>query len=364
MRIWYPHNESGLMTHWRRLAYASYWNQGIMDANVEQAWNVTRVLLKIASIVSGTDTYPTGYNWQKMHWNTNKVRESDGAVETSYLLSALCTIIRRILSSKKTPLVTELDTGTNSWSIPYHETVSVGVSCCFFQQRQNQRPDTDVVSHDLHQRRHREVTWHNSTSQGTSRCHPVLMLSDFQSDNDKLRHRKRIQIAKDEWGTLMKASLEEPQVEDEVLDQLLPVPTASKFDVRVAKHMWSHNQSNKRHWGSNNTQERPTKSSVTTGISLYLLSTATHTLRNVSRSNVRTKRRVASDPSSNSTLNWPHDFTQFTTLNKICGYIPFRKIDCKQNISNENLDGIRNYSEQLRNFPEANTYMIRKRYGY
>ena len=85
---------------------------------------------------------------------------------------------------------------------------------------------------------------------------------------------------------------------------------------------------------------------------LYLHSTATHTLRNVSRSHVRTKIGVASDPSSNSTLNWPHDFTHFTTRDKIHGYIAFSKIDCKQDISNENVEQITNFREWIPNFLE------------
>ena len=71
---------------------------------------------------------------------------------------------------------------------------------------------------------------------------------------------------------------------------------------------------------------------------LYLLSTAAHTLQNVSMSYVRTKSRVTSVPSSNSTLNWPHDFTQFTTRNKIRGYNPISKIDCKKDTSIENVE--------------------------
>ena len=47
---------------------------------MEQARNDTRILKEISWIVSGTDTYPIGYKWQKTHWNTYKFRESDGTV--------------------------------------------------------------------------------------------------------------------------------------------------------------------------------------------------------------------------------------------------------------------------------------------
>ena len=64
---------------------------------------------------------------------------------------------------------------------------------------------------------------------------------------------------------------------------------------------------------------------------LYLLSTATHSLRIVSRSHVRRKTRMDSDPSSSSTLNWLHDLVQPTTRVKIRGNTPFSNNDCKKN---------------------------------
>ena len=63
---------------------------------------------------------------------------------------------------------------------------------------------------------------------------------------------------------------------------------------------------------------------------LFLLSTATPTLLNVSQSHLRTKTRVASDPSLNSTRNWPNKVIPPTTREKIWGNIPSRKTDCKQ----------------------------------
>ena len=91
---------------------------------------------------------------------------------------------------------------------------------------------------------------------------------------------------------------------------------------------------------------------------LYFLSRATHTLRNVCRSHRRKKTRVASDPTPNSTLNWPHDFTQFKTRNMIHGNIPSSKIDCKQDMSNKSMEQLLRLPERIRNFPEP----IRIRY--
>ena len=80
---------------------------------------------------------------------------------------------------------------------------------------------------------------------------------------------------------------------------------------------------------------------------LYLLSKATHTIRNASRSHVRTKTRVTSDPSSNSTLNWS-PWSQPSAS----GYIPISEIVCKRDITNENVEQIRNFPEGKRNIPE------------
>ena len=81
---------------------------------------------------------------------------------------------------------------------------------------------------------------------------------------------------------------------------------------------------------------------------LYLLSTSTHTQRSVSSSHVRTKTRVASNRSSNSTLDWLLDLALLTTLIKIRGNIPFSNIDCKTEILNKNLEHIRNFPEPIR----------------
>ena len=53
-----------------------------------------------------------------------------------------------------------------------------------------------------------------------------------------------------------------------VFHQLLLVLTPSNFNVRVAKPMLAPNQSNKRHWGTNNTRKLPI--SITTGFSTVL----------------------------------------------------------------------------------------------
>ena len=55
---------------------------------------------------------------------------------------------------------------------------------------------------------------------------------------------------------------------------------------------------------------------------MYLLSTDIHTVRNVSRSHVRTNKKMVFDPSSNSTPNWPNDLAQPTTRVKVRGNIP------------------------------------------
>ena len=74
----------------------------------------------------------------------------------------------------------------------------------------------------------------------------------------------------------------------------------------------------------------PRKAASRLASPLYLLNTALQTLRNVSRSHVRTKTRVSSNLSSKCLLNWPYTFAQPTTRNNYRGNIPFSKIDWKQ----------------------------------
>ena len=66
----------------------------------------------------------------------------------------------------------------------------------------------------------------------------------------------------------------------------------------------------------------------------------------------RKQEWILTDPSSNFTLNRPEDFARFTTRSNIRGNIPFRKIDCKQDISNENVGQIYTFPERIRNFQE------------
>ena len=108
----------------------------------------------------------------------------------------------------------------------------------------------------------------------------------------------------------------------------------------------------------------PKNSSITTGLPLYLPSTAIQNLWNVSRSHAQTKTRVGSDPAANSKLQQPHNFTQLTTRNEVRGYNPFSKSDCKSENSNENGEQTRKFPDHKRNFPEPNKSIIGKRYEY
>ena len=98
---------------------------------------------------------------------------------------------------KRIPSVTELNTEANPLSTLYHETVIVRLSSYLLQKGHNQMSGADDVANDLHQRTHRNVPGHNSTSQSMSKSHSVFVLSAFQSQNDELLHRKQIQTAKD-----------------------------------------------------------------------------------------------------------------------------------------------------------------------
>ena len=134
-----------------------------MDANMEQARNDTGILLENSWIVSGTDTYSTGYNWQKRRGIlTNfKNQMEQSQLHPCHLIYILVSIDSFLLKGRK-PSVTEINTEANPWSILYHKTVAVGLVYCLLQKGHNQRPDTDDVANDLHQRSHREVPWHNT----------------------------------------------------------------------------------------------------------------------------------------------------------------------------------------------------------
>ena len=272
-----------------------------MDASMAHARNNTRSLLESSWIVSGRDRYQNGYKWKK-RFEILSIFENQMVQSKLYAchLIYIQVSIDFFIVKQRIPTAADINTKANPRNILCHETVTVGLASCLLQEGHNQRPDTDDVADNLHQRRHREVPGNNSRSQSMSRCHPFFLLSAFQSDDDELRHRERIQTAKNDWGTLLEESLEWLQVEGGVVDQLLSVCITSKLNVCVLTHMWVPNRDTE---GPATLKSRPTTAKSRLRPPLYLLSTVTHTLQKRSWSHVRRKTRVASDPPSNSTLN-------------------------------------------------------------
>ena len=75
----------------------------------------------------------------------------------------------------------------------YHKTIAAVFLASLFEIRDNERPNSDDVAHNIHQPRQGKITCLNRPSQGLSRLHPITMLSAFESGHDELGHRKRIQ---------------------------------------------------------------------------------------------------------------------------------------------------------------------------
>ena len=75
----------------------------------------------------------------------------------------------------------------------YHKTIAAVFLASLSEVRDNERPNSDDVAHNIHQPRQGKITCLNRPSQGLSRLHPITMLSTFESGYDELSHRKRIE---------------------------------------------------------------------------------------------------------------------------------------------------------------------------
>ena len=75
----------------------------------------------------------------------------------------------------------------------YHKTIAAVFLASLFEVRDNERPNSDVIAHNIHQPRQGKITCLNRPSQGLSRLHPITMLSTFESGHDELSHRKGIE---------------------------------------------------------------------------------------------------------------------------------------------------------------------------
>ena len=75
----------------------------------------------------------------------------------------------------------------------YHKTIAAVFLASFFEVRDNERPKSDYVAHNIHQPRQGKITCLNRPSQGLSRLHPITMLSTFESGHDEVSLRKGIE---------------------------------------------------------------------------------------------------------------------------------------------------------------------------
>ena len=75
----------------------------------------------------------------------------------------------------------------------YHKSIAAVLPASLFEVRDNERPNSDDVAHNIHQPRQGKITCLNHPSQRLSRLHLITMLSAFESGHDEVSHRKWIQ---------------------------------------------------------------------------------------------------------------------------------------------------------------------------
>ena len=119
----------------------------------------------------------------------------------------------------------------------YHKTITVVFSPCFFQKRHDQGPNSHNVGHDYNKFGHCETARSDGLLQRRSRSHPVATLSPLQPVHDELCHGVRIQSSKNTRRSLLKATFEEAQIEQRILDQLLLIPAAQEVHICLHKSM-------------------------------------------------------------------------------------------------------------------------------
>ena len=75
----------------------------------------------------------------------------------------------------------------------YHKTIAAVFLASLVDVRDNERPNSDDVAHNIHQPRQGKIICLNHPSQGLSRLHPITILSTFETGHDELSHRKGIE---------------------------------------------------------------------------------------------------------------------------------------------------------------------------
>ena len=347
------------MTPWWQAANEiKYWSQGIIDAKTEKPRTDTRTLLENPSIVSRTDTCLTGYNCQKRSGLLTKLEHQ---METSSLPSDLNTSIHRLFSSeRKNTISYGFGSGRKlmKYTIPWdcHRRSCVLSLSGWTQSKARhrrccQRPPAEKAS------RCHQTQQHVSKHAIQSLCSEPFSLTmmNFVIENWSKRPktteahfwRHLLRIHKSTTGCSTNFSR-------------YPLPANSPYVLRSTRQPQTTATSDT----EGPTKHRSCPRTATSRLACCTCCVQPHTLSGTCPGPRRTKTRVNSDPSLNSTLNCPRAFTQFTTRNKIHGYISFNKTDSKQDISNENVERKRIFPERIRGFPETNPQMIRNRYGY
>ena len=118
---------------------------------------------------------------------------------------------------------------------PYNKTIAAVFLASLLRVRDNQRPHSDDVAHNIHQPRQGKVTRLNRPPQRLSRLHPITMLSSFESGHDELSHRKWIDCPEHSRNSFLQAPFEQPDIKSWVIQHSAHAPASQILLVALNK---------------------------------------------------------------------------------------------------------------------------------
>ena len=104
---------------------------------------------------------------------------------------------------------------------------------CLLQVRNDQRPHSHKIGHDVREFWHAKFAAYNSFLQCWSRSHPIRILSPLQPVHNELRQRVGVHSSKHTRCSSLKAAFEKAQVKQRILNQFLLTSTARKLHLSL-----------------------------------------------------------------------------------------------------------------------------------
>ena len=120
---------------------------------------------------------------------------------------------------------------------PYHKTISFVLAASFFEVWHNQGPYPNNVRHHINKTRHGQIICDDSLAQSWTRSHPVSIFCSFQPVDNKLSQGERVKALKDRRSSALKATVQQPQIECGVFNELRLIPTTQMACKSLCKHM-------------------------------------------------------------------------------------------------------------------------------